>query len=125
MDLDRLPHFRGAPSPSGPLRSGSSGPLPPPPAAPPAVELTPLAGAGGGPALARQRSSRGGDWRLMFPHGEGKPVPSYVEELNDVRALLARQLGGCAGQGGGGAGAGGREQGAGRARRRLRMTAAR
>lgn len=90
MDLDRLPHFSSQPqqgvgrtsatprpTASGSYDDGSSAAL----------------GGGGGGTTPRPRSSKAGDWRLLFPHTEEHTVPSYLEEFNDVKDIFKRKFG--------------------------------
>jgi len=84
MDLDKLPHFGSAAS--APLNRASTdshslGRL-----------STAVARAERLEGVQRPRSSKAGDWRLVFPHSDEGPVPSYVEEIQDVKQLFTRKL---------------------------------
>jgi hypothetical protein len=76
MDLNRLPHFGSAP-PGG---------QPPPLASNSPQTLQRLSSA------QIKRPSKAGEWRLMFPHTDEHPTPSYVEEFNDIKKIFAEGM---------------------------------
>jgi hypothetical protein len=80
MDLDKLPHFGSGSVP--PLRSVASSGA--------GDGHQPLARASA--TTPRPRSTKAEDWRLVFPHGNEEPVPSYVEEIQDVKQLFWKKL---------------------------------
>ena len=75
MDLDRLPHFGITASEPSAVHGGRATP-----------EVQSRAPSG----LARRNSSRGGV--LAFPHVEGAAPPSYIEEVNDLKAVVIKRL---------------------------------
>jgi hypothetical protein len=81
MDLDKLPHFgsgaASVPPPPGELRRGS--------VASTTSELARLS-----TGVAKQRSARGSDGRLPLPHSSA-PVPSYVEEIQDLKHMFKKE----------------------------------
>lgn len=82
MDLDKLPHFSssgGANQPQESLRRQSQGNKDP--------DLARLSA-----CTPKPRSSKAGDWRLAFPHNDARPVPSYMEEIQDVQQLFTRKM---------------------------------
>jgi hypothetical protein len=78
MDLDKLPHFGSASSAAAP------GSAPPPQRV--QAELARVSG------TQVKRPSKAGEWRLMFPHTDDNPPPSYVEEFNDVKRIVSETL---------------------------------
>lgn len=88
MDLDKLPHFSSA---GGAAPDAAAGNL--------RRSSGPHASAGGAPnelsrlsAPGRAKKESAGNWRLEFPHSDLGPVPSYVEEMQDVQSMFRRQI---------------------------------
>jgi hypothetical protein len=77
MDLNKLPHFGRTSS-----EVARSAPLP----EKTQVELVRVSG------TQVKRPSKAGEWRLMFPHTDDNPPPSYVEEFNDIKRIVGDTL---------------------------------
>jgi hypothetical protein len=83
-DMPRLPYFSASPPSS---EAGHSG----------VPTGSPRIGRPGGNTTPRARggaaSKAGAEyWRLSFPANDARPMPSYVEEMQDVRTMVARQF---------------------------------
>ena len=83
-DMPRLPYFSASPVGSD---GGNSG----------VPTGSPRIGRPGGSGTPRSRvgatSKAGAEyWRLAFPQGDGKSMPSYMEEIQDVKQMVSRQF---------------------------------
>ncbi|GBF98588.1 sulfate transporter [Raphidocelis subcapitata] len=83
-DMPRLPYFSASPPGSD---GGNSG-IP---------TGSPRIGRPGGVSTPRSRANAAGKggaeyWRLAFPKNDATPMPSYVEEIQDVRQMVTRQF---------------------------------